>query len=194
MREGVRTPRKPRYRLRRRVVWRDRARWLGRVRGRTRAAIGAVGAVLLTLAGSAAAREAVRASGASLAHRASCARSWRSRCAAIIARCSCPIQSVGVAVGALSVSEGWTLGAHLVVGAVVRVGGGVAVGVLFEEGEVGLVDDNDDRSVVEVVVMVVLFLPSPSLLLVSFLVVLLDCIDTTEGLIVFCVRLRVLWN
>ena len=29
VREGVRTPRKPRYRLRRRVVWRDRARWLG---------------------------------------------------------------------------------------------------------------------------------------------------------------------
>ena len=83
--------------------------------------------MLLTLAGSAAAREAVRASGASLAHRASCARSWRSRCAAIIARCSRPIQSVGVAVGALSVSEGWTLGAHLVVGAVVRVGGGVGV-------------------------------------------------------------------
>ena len=74
------------------------------------------------------------------------------------------------------------------------VGVAVAVGVVFEEGEVpGLVeDDDDDRSVLEVVVVVVLFLPSPSLLLVSFLVVLLDCIDTTEGLIVFCVRLRVL--
>ena len=66
----------------------------------------------------------------------------------------------------------------------------VAVGVFFEEGEVaGLVDDDDDRSsVVEevvVVVVVVFFLPSPFLRLVSFLVVLLDCIDTTEGLVVF---------
>ena len=61
------------------------------------------------------------------------------------------------------------------------VGGVVAVGVVFEEGEVaGLVDDDDDRSsVLEVVVVVVLFLPSPSLLLVFFLVVLLDCIGTT---------------
>jgi hypothetical protein len=60
------------------------------------------------------------------------------------------------------------------------VGGVVAVGVVFEEGEVpGLVeDDDDDRSVLEVVVVVVFFLPSPSLLLVAFLVVLLDCIDT----------------
>ena len=63
------------------------------------------------------------------------------------------------------------------------VGGVVAVGVVFEEGEMsGLVeDDDDDRSVLEVVVVVVFFLPSPSLLLVSFLVVLLDCIGTTEG-------------
>ena len=61
------------------------------------------------------------------------------------------------------------------------VGGVVAVGVFFEEGEMsGLVDDDDDRSsVLEVVVVVEFFLPSPSsLLLVSFLVVLLDCIGT----------------
>ena len=59
----------------------------------------------------------------------------------------------------------------------------VAVGVVFEEREVaGLVDVAG--SVVEVGIVVV-FLPSPSLRLVSFLVVLLDCIDTTEGLIVF---------
>ena len=60
------------------------------------------------------------------------------------------------------------------------VGGVVAVGVFFEEGEVfGLVEEDDDRSlVVEVVEVVVFFLPSPSLPLVSFLVVLLDCIGT----------------
>ena len=60
------------------------------------------------------------------------------------------------------------------------VGGVVAVGVVFEEGEVpGLVeDDDDDRSVLEVVVVVVVsFLPSPSLLLVSLFIVLLHCID-----------------
>ena len=58
------------------------------------------------------------------------------------------------------------------------VGGVVAVGVVFEEGEMsGLVED-DDRSVLEVVVVVVFFLPSPSLLLVAFLVALLDCIDS----------------
>jgi len=56
-------------------------------------------------------------------------------------------------------------------------GGAVAVGVVFEEGEVSGLDDND-RSVFEVVVVVVFFLPSPSLLLISFLVVLLDCIGT----------------
>ena len=59
------------------------------------------------------------------------------------------------------------------------VGGVVAVVLVFEEGEVpGLVeDDDDDRSVLEeVVVVVVFFLPSESLLLVSFLAVLLDCI------------------
>ena len=60
------------------------------------------------------------------------------------------------------------------------VGGVVAVGLVFEEGEVsGLVEEDDDRSsVVEVVVVVVFFLPSPSLPLVSFSVVLLDCIDS----------------
>ena len=60
-------------------------------------------------------------------------------------------------------------------------GRAVAVVLVFEEGEVsGLVEDDDDRSVLEVVVVVVSFLPSPSLLLVSFLVVLLGCIDTTQ--------------
>ena len=73
---------------------------------------------------------------------------------------------------------------HVKFSAYVACGGGVgwvvAVGVVFEEGEVsGLVKEDDDRlSVVEVVVVVVVFLPSPSLLLVSFLVVLLDCIDS----------------
>jgi len=66
-------------------------------------------------------------------------------------------------------------------------GGGVvlavAVGVVFEEGKVSAMeeaDDDVDGSVLEVVVVVVLGLPSPSLLLVSFSVVLLDCIGTTE--------------
>jgi hypothetical protein len=60
------------------------------------------------------------------------------------------------------------------------VGGVVAVGVFFEEGEMAgsVEDDDDDRSVLEVVVVVVFFLPSPSLLLVAFLVALLDCIGT----------------
>ena len=51
--------------------------------------------------------------------------------------------------------------------------------LVFEEGKLaGLVED-DDRSVLEeVVVVVVFFLPSPSWLLVSFLAVLLDCIDS----------------
>ena len=59
------------------------------------------------------------------------------------------------------------------------VGGVVAVGVVFEEGEVGLDDDDEDvaGAVLEVVVVVVFFLPS-SLLLVPFLVVLLDCIES----------------
>ena len=52
----------------------------------------------------------------------------------------------------------------------------VAVVVVFEEGEVSGLDDND--RLFEVVVVVVFFLPSPSLLLISFLVVLLDCIGT----------------
>ena len=83
---------------------------------------------------------------------------------------------------------------EVVVVLVFGVGRVVAVGVFFEDGEViGLEEEDDDpSSVLEVVVVVAFFLPSPSLLLVSFLVVLLDCIDTTEGLIVFCVRLRVL--
>ena len=55
----------------------------------------------------------------------------------------------------------------------------MAVGVVFEEGEVsGLVEEDDDRSsVLEVVVVVFFFLPLQSLPLVSFLVALLDCID-----------------
>ena len=63
-------------------------------------------------------------------------------------------------------------------------GGGVdelmAVGVVFEDGETsGLEEEDDDRSsVLEVVVVVGFFLPPPSLALVSFLVVLLDCIDS----------------
>jgi hypothetical protein len=67
------------------------------------------------------------------------------------------------------------------------VGGVVAVGVVFEEGEMsGLVeDDDDDRSVLELVVVVVFFLPSPSWLLVCFLMVLLDCIGTIERLRLF---------
>jgi hypothetical protein len=58
------------------------------------------------------------------------------------------------------------------------------VGVVFEEGEVGLDDDDEDvaGAVLEVVGVVVYLLPSPSLVLVFFLVVLLDCIGTTEGL------------
>ena len=54
------------------------------------------------------------------------------------------------------------------------------MGVVFEEGEVpGLVEEDDDRSsVLEVVVVVFFFVPSPSLLLVSFSVVLLDCIGS----------------
>ena len=58
------------------------------------------------------------------------------------------------------------------------------MGVVFEEGEMGEMkaDDDDDWSVFEVVVVVVSVLPSPSLLLTSLLVVLLDCIGTTEGL------------
>ena len=68
------------------------------------------------------------------------------------------------------------------------VGGVVAVGVVFEEGVVsGMeeVDDDVDGSVLDVVVVVVFGLPSASLPFVSFSVVLLDCIGTTEGLTVF---------
>ena len=68
------------------------------------------------------------------------------------------------------------------------VGGVVAVGVVFEEGVVSGMEevvDDVDGSVLDVVVVVVFGLPSASLLLVSFSVVLLDCIGTTEGLIVF---------
>ena len=60
-------------------------------------------------------------------------------------------------------------------------GGVVAVGVDFEEGEVAGLDDDDEDvagAVLEVVGVVVCFLPSPSLLLVFLLVVLLDCIDS----------------
>ena len=58
-------------------------------------------------------------------------------------------------------------------------GRAVAVVLVVEEGEVsGLVEDDDDRSVLEVVVVVVSFLPSPSLLLVSLFIVLLHCIDS----------------
>jgi len=64
------------------------------------------------------------------------------------------------------------------------VGRVVAVGVVFVEGEVGL-DDDVAGSVLKVVVVVVVFLPPPSLVLEFFLVVLLDCIGTTEGLVVF---------
>ena len=51
------------------------------------------------------------------------------------------------------------------------VGGVVAVGVVFEEGEMsGLVeDDDDDRSVLEVVVVVVFFWPSPLIFLLDFI-------------------------
>ena len=53
------------------------------------------------------------------------------------------------------------------------VGRAVAVVLVFEEGEVsGLVED-DDRSVFEVVVLVVSFLPSP-----SFFLLVLGFIDT----------------
>jgi hypothetical protein len=62
------------------------------------------------------------------------------------------------------------------------VGGVVAVGVVFEEGEVSgmeeAADDDVDGSVLDVVVVVVFGLPSLPLLFVSPLVVLLDCIDS----------------
>ena len=69
------------------------------------------------------------------------------------------------------------------------VGGVVAVGVVFEEGEVGL--DDDVAAVLEAVVVVVSFFPSPSLLLVFLLVVLLDIFDGF-GLVVLCSERSVL--
>ena len=62
-------------------------------------------------------------------------------------------------------------------GGVVRA---VAVVLVFEEGEVSGMeaDDDVDGSVLDVVVVVVFGLPSPSLPFVSFWVVLLDCIDS----------------
>ena len=63
----------------------------------------------------------------------------------------------------------------------VGVGGVVAVVLVFEEGKVsGMVeaDDDVDGSVLDVVVVVACGLPSLPLPLVSFSVVLLDCIDS----------------
>ena len=67
----------------------------------------------------------------------------------------------------------------------------VAVGVVFEEGEMSgsLEDDDDDRSVLEVVVVVVvvvLFLPPSSFFLLLLLQLLLDFIVTIgKGLFMF---------
>ena len=59
-------------------------------------------------------------------------------------------------------------------------GGVVAVGLVFEEGEVsGLEEDDDRSSVLEVVVVAVTFLPSP-LFFRLVLVVLLDFIRTIQ--------------
>ena len=58
------------------------------------------------------------------------------------------------------------------------VGVAVAVGVVFEEGGVpGLVEEDDDRSVLEVVVVVASFLATTHFFL-FFLFVLLDLIGT----------------
>jgi hypothetical protein len=64
------------------------------------------------------------------------------------------------------------------------VGEVVAVVLVFEEGGVfGLVEEDDDRSsVFEVVVVVDFFLPSPSSLVLSFLLVLLDSIGSIKRL------------
>jgi len=63
------------------------------------------------------------------------------------------------------------------------VGGVVAVVLVFEEGEVpGLVEDDDRSLVLEVVVVVDFFLPSPSSLVLSFLLVLLDSIGSIKRL------------
>ena len=56
----------------------------------------------------------------------------------------------------------------------------VTVGVVFEEG-MEEVDDDVDGLMLEMVVVVVCCLPSSSLLLVSFSVVLLDCIGHSRG-------------
>ena len=58
------------------------------------------------------------------------------------------------------------------------VGGVVAVVLVLEVSGMEEADDDVDGSVLEVVVVVVFGLPSPSLLLVSFSVVWLDCIDS----------------
>ena len=71
------------------------------------------------------------------------------------------------------------------------VGVAVAVGVVFEEGEAAGLDDDVAGTVLEVVVVVVSFLPSPSLLLVFLLVVLLDIFDGF-GLVVLCSERSVL--
>ena len=73
-------------------------------------------------------------------------------------------------------------------------GGVVAVVVFFEEGEMsGLVVDDDDRSVLEVVVVVGTFLPSPLVFLL--VLVLLDFIDTIfDGLIVLLMLRLVILN
>jgi hypothetical protein len=63
----------------------------------------------------------------------------------------------------------------------VGVGGVVAVVLVFEEGKVSGMEETDDDVdglVLDVVVVVVFGLPSAFLLFVSFLVVLLDCIDS----------------
>jgi hypothetical protein len=69
------------------------------------------------------------------------------------------------------------------------VGGVVAVGVVFEEGELsGLEEDDADGSVFEVVavvVVVVFWLPPSSFFLLLLLLLLLDFIVTIEGLL-FC--------
>ena len=62
------------------------------------------------------------------------------------------------------------------------VGGVEAVGLVFEEGEAAGLDDDVAGSVLEVVVVVV-FLPSQSLVLLFFSVVLLGCsiVTTRRG-------------
>ena len=70
-------------------------------------------------------------------------------------------------------------------------GGVVAVGVVFEEGELSGLEEPDDAvdgsvfEVVAVVVVVVFWLPPSSFFLLLLLVLLLDFIVTIEGLL-FC--------